>query len=714
MTVADNTSRNQYTATSGQTVFAYTFEIVDKDDIVVLKNGTTLSEGTNYTVSNVGNDSGGNVTLTVGATTGDILTLYRDMPYSRTQNYTNSGDFLASEVNSDFDNLWLAGEQTQRSFSQSIRKPITDSDSISMELPEAASRAGKFLQFDSAGAVNVTPGGGTASLSRQQFTGDGSTTAFTLSAAPDADGGGLQIYIDGVYQESTTYSVSGSTLTFTEAPPLNSGIEVVKLQAEELGSTTSNLITYTPAGTGAVDTTVQTKLRESVSVKDFGAVGDGVTDDTAAIQAALDAGDVIVIPYGTYICHGLTCAGKTIVSESATLKQKTGDEDEAVLTFTGTSRLQGHLDVDLNTGIRAEDVVQVNGVHTYVESIYIYNGTNDAGAFYAFSILAGDVVAGSIRTNAAGYAGISIDSSADIDRVAIDYVESIDFFYKGFRCNGDVEEIVIDKMVAKTSFTNTGEDGFLIDTGVSGNEVQSLSIGSYISDGATANNMKLAEGTKDVNIGSVFINNAQAPTETYAFNIVEGDNVSINNITINNATASFLLNIRSLVRNFNCNSLYTNSAADTYVVRIDGGASGVINANFGSIVIDNNTKTNGSFRLEGFSGQELHCNIGMFYSSTDERPLNIQALPANAGAVTIQNMIGFTSANYTGSSNNNIVLNKPMPRKQLHLSAVPTAGTFVTGDIIFDSTPSAGGHIGWVCTAGGTPGTWKTFGSITA
>ena len=714
MTVADNTSRNQYTATSGQTVFAYTFEIVDKDDIVVLKNGTTLSEGTNYTVSNVGNDSGGNVTLTVGATTGDILTLYRDMPYSRTQNYTNSGDFLASEVNSDFDNLWLAGEQTQRSFSQSIRKPITDSDSISMELPEAASRAGKFLQFDSAGAVNVTPGGGTASLSRQQFTGDGSTTAFTLSAAPDADGGGLQIYIDGVYQESTTYSVSGSTLTFTEAPPLNSGIEVVKLQAEELGSTTSNLITYTPAGTGAVDTTVQTKLRESVSVKDFGAVGDGVTDDTAAIQAALDAGDVIVIPYGTYICHGLTCAGKTIVSESATLKQKTGDEDEAVLTFTGTSRLQGHLDVDLNTGIRAEDVVQVNGVHTYVESIYIYNGTNDAGAFYAFSILAGDVVAGSIRTNAAGYAGISIDSSADIDRVAIDYVESIDFFYKGFRCNGDVEEIVIDKMVAKTSFTNTGEDGFLIDTGVSGNEVQSLSIGSYISDGATANNMKLAEGTKDVNIGSVFINNAQAPTETYAFNIVEGDNVSINNITINNATASFLLNIRSLVRNFNCNSLYTNSAADTYVVRIDGGASGVINANFGSIVIDNNTKTNGFFRLEGFSGQELHCNIGMFYSSTDERPLNIQALPANAGAVTIQNMIGFTSANYTGSSNNNIVLNKPMPRKQLHLSAVPTAGTFVTGDIIFDSTPSAGGHIGWVCTAGGTPGTWKTFGSITA
>lgn len=156
MTVADNTSRNQYTATSGQTVFAYTFEIVDKSHIVVLQNGVTLSEGADYAVSGVGNDSGGNVTLTVGASTSDILTLYRDMPHSRTQNYTNSGDFLASEVNADFDNLWLAGEQTDRSFSQSIRKPITDSSSISMELPAASSRANKLLGFSATGAVQAS------------------------------------------------------------------------------------------------------------------------------------------------------------------------------------------------------------------------------------------------------------------------------------------------------------------------------------------------------------------------------------------------------------------------------------------------------------------------------------------------------------------------------------------------------------------------------
>jgi hypothetical protein len=45
---------------------------------------------------------------------------------------------------------------------------------------------------------------------------------------------------------------------------------------------------YVPAGTGAVATTVQTKLRESVSVLDFGAVGDGSTNDYAAIQTAIN------------------------------------------------------------------------------------------------------------------------------------------------------------------------------------------------------------------------------------------------------------------------------------------------------------------------------------------------------------------------------------------------------------------------------------------
>lgn len=47
-------------------------------------------------------------------------------------------------------------------------------------------------------------------------------------------------------------------------------------------------------------------------------------------------------------------------------------------------------------------------------------------------------------------------------------------------------------------------------------------------------------------------------------------------------------------------------------------------------------------------------------------------------------------------------------------SAAPTTGAWVVGDIIYNTVPTASGTVGWVCTTAGTPGTWKTFGSIEA
>lgn len=57
------------------------------------------------------------------------------------------------------------------------------------------------------------------------FTGDGSDTTFTLASAPAGENA-TNIYINGVYQQKNTYSIAGAVVTFSEAPPVNSSIEV--------------------------------------------------------------------------------------------------------------------------------------------------------------------------------------------------------------------------------------------------------------------------------------------------------------------------------------------------------------------------------------------------------------------------------------------------------------------------------------------------------
>ena len=80
-------------------------------------------------------------------------------------------------------------------------------------------------------------------------------------------------------------------------------------------------ITYNEGSSGAIDRTLTSRLQDYVSVKDFGAVGDGVTDDTASFQAALDfqasSGSPIYVPAGEYLCGSLTYSTRVILFGSA-------------------------------------------------------------------------------------------------------------------------------------------------------------------------------------------------------------------------------------------------------------------------------------------------------------------------------------------------------------------------------------------------------------
>lgn len=73
--------------------------------------------------------------------------------------------------------------------------------------------------FDNVGSI------ATGSANIDNFTGDGVQTVFTLTSPPINENA-TNIYINGVYQQKNTYSISSSDITFSEAPPVVSTIEV--------------------------------------------------------------------------------------------------------------------------------------------------------------------------------------------------------------------------------------------------------------------------------------------------------------------------------------------------------------------------------------------------------------------------------------------------------------------------------------------------------
>jgi hypothetical protein len=178
-------------------------------------------------------------------------------------------------------------------------------------------------------AVFLSPVGGAAA---QFFTNTGAVLT----------GGKLYTYLAGTTTPATAYTTSAGNIAWTNPIVLDAAGRVsgsgeiwltvgvaykfvlrdstdvlIGTYDNILGGVDSSNVTYQPAGTGAVTTTVQSKLRQFPSVKDFGAVGDGITNDTAAIVAALAAANSIYFPSGTYLVSGnINIQNKTLIGFS--------------------------------------------------------------------------------------------------------------------------------------------------------------------------------------------------------------------------------------------------------------------------------------------------------------------------------------------------------------------------------------------------------------
>ena len=604
----------------------------------------------------------------------------------------------------------------------------------------------------------------------------------------------------------------------------------------ESGSSSAD-VNFLQSGTGATTRTVQAKLRDVVSVKDFGAVGNGVADDTAAIQAALNKAGNIYIPAGTYITTPLQMVSDTtlIFDSKAVLQAKTGyGSTDRLLNLIGVSNITIHGNFATIKMLKAEYTSGDNRhcVNMYgVQNVTIYDLiTEDSGGdgFYVGNVVCDNVslvnciadnhwrnglsitnarnmnVIGGHYKNTNGYsfgpcAGIDIESNLLNDY----YLQNINIV--GVYTSGNAGAGILitpQSKFAPVSITVDGctsyDDGSVslgkgaigvnaamaytpsTSAGLIGKidgviNVVNCSILNPACQGLGSTNW--TENAPTTNIKNLYILNPYSGGEAGAANrqkagvLIRGEtpssgnygssvgNLNIDGLKIEDTRASPLMYIpiylepsdeaTKPLKYIDIKGLDVTAGQWTYgsvfpIVRT--GSLAVTNLSIeykNPFVLDQPTSTMDATKIGATIATVTSSNftlpsagnyIGSTFNFWHRNAGNFQVTPQagdviqhysleTGGGIIARSVGSFLSVKAAASGVWQVISSDGAwairtgyePRYPMTFdTAVPTTGTWVQGDIIFNRNPAAGGTIGWVCTTSGTPGTWKTFGTISA
>jgi hypothetical protein len=411
---------------------------------------------------------------------------------------------------------------------------------------------------------------------------------------------------------------------------------------------------------------------ETINVKDFGATGDGSTDDTSAFQSALTAltnGGVLIVPIGRYkLSDTLTLkTGMSIVGE--------GDADRTFGT-PNTNAVSSYI----FQPVASKSVFKIAGNTRQVKIQNLSFGTKltpDSGSpVLSTGIDMADTYPNSSTDiKVSGCQFYNFGTAVSVSDNALPHANP------DWQCDGVSFDHCLFFMNTESVYFNTeNADGWKFSN-------------CQFQQGNNADSVKITRAGYMTFIDSFWGNIIGSPTASYGIRVASPgifDTINIISSQYENLTSGIQVDTSYYPnRPIGAMKIIMNGSIGEAPTIIDDGCNFV---SVSSRYTYDVTISGDDVIAESYSDEFQGTTLGYVVTGSNSSLYN-----------------AITSSTTSLAQTDGYILGGRIQRVG---SAIPTSGTFNQGDITWNSNATAGGTVGWVCVTAGTPGTWKSFGTI--